>query len=171
MSAGFQDSPLVRQLLSMEVPLWEDLPSIDLYMDQLLGYINRQLSAFQDRADLPLTKSMVNNYVKMKIIPAPVNKKYQRQHVALLLLLCGLKKVFSIPECVQIIRMVSPSGVLRPKDYNACCKAMEAAMQASFGSGDRQPPADVPPMLYRAVMACTDKLYLQKYMDYLSGWQ
>ena len=62
------------------IPRWEQLPSIDLYMDQLLVYIANSLGAyFACTGTAGLTKSMVNNYVKSKIVDAPVFRRSTRK--------------------------------------------------------------------------------------------
>lgn len=162
----FEKSPLVEGLLAMHLPRWEELPGLDLYMDQLVNYINGAYSPATDPSELPLTRSMVNNYVKQKIIPAPVNKRYQRQHLALLILIYALKKVFSLPECVELIRLVVPGGVLHPRDYNRSCDALEAALRQVFEAGEEKLSGD--PVLDRAAQTWAGKLYLQKYMEYMS---
>ena len=64
-------------ILNLHLPRWNELPGIDLYMDQLIGYIDSAIGDLFCKIDTPpLTKSMVNNYVKAKIIQAPTNKKY-----------------------------------------------------------------------------------------------
>ena len=86
------------------LPMWEELPDIPLYMDQVTELMERYLSTAADRdPDLPnrdtskfLTSSMVNNYVKMGIMPAPVRKKYSREHLAYLVMICVMKQSLSI---------------------------------------------------------------------------
>ena len=160
----FEESALAGQLTGLHLPRWEELPALDLYMDQLVSYINSAYYPAADPTELPLTRSMVNNYVKQKIIPAPTNKRYQRQHLALLILIYALKKVFSLPECVDLIRLAVPGGVLHPRDYDQGCDALEWALRRAFGSGEADPSA--PPVLVRAAQAWAEKLYLQKYMEY-----
>ena len=64
---------------NFHIPRWEQLPSIDLYMDQVVAFIDESLGDFfACTGTVSLTKSMVNNYVKAKIVDAPVNKKYPR---------------------------------------------------------------------------------------------
>lgn len=85
------------------LPKWEDMPDLDIYMDQLLALIARYLKGGPDSYSKDLTPSMVNNYVKQGIIPAPVKKKYNRPHLAALLIVCLLKPVLPIPEIGRII--------------------------------------------------------------------
>lgn len=83
---------------------YEKLPDIDLYMDQVVTYLEKQLSIFQTSSlDKQITSSMINNYVKGEVVSAPIAKKYNRQHLALIEEVCTLKQVLSIAEVKQII--------------------------------------------------------------------
>ncbi len=76
----------------------EDMPDVALYMDQLVGIMNAQLEVYhEDDGDL-VTKSMISNYVKNKILPKPENKKYSKEHMILLNMLFQLKNVFQMDE-------------------------------------------------------------------------
>ena len=64
---------------NFHIPRWNELPSIDLYIDQIITLIDNSLAPILCHHDgFPLTKSMINNYVKARIVDAPVNKKYPR---------------------------------------------------------------------------------------------
>lgn len=81
------------------LPEWEDLPSIPLYMDQVLMFTLEALSFFQRDEESPLlTKSMVNNYVKCGLLIHPEKKKYTREQIAKLLMICILKQAISIQD-------------------------------------------------------------------------
>lgn len=84
------------------LPSWNELPDIDLYMDQLTGLVNRYLG--NTTKDRMLTASMVNNYVKMKVMPAPVKKKYNREHLMHLLVICVLKQVMPLSSVEMVLR-------------------------------------------------------------------
>ena len=77
------------------LPAWADFPDIELYMDQVLSLMTRYLGAGQGD-DKPLTASMVNNYVKIGLVPAPVKKRYLREHLAYLLFVCVLKPIMPL---------------------------------------------------------------------------
>ena len=80
-------------------PLWEDLPSIPLYMDQVILYLGESLKLFEREEELSLlTSSMINNYVKNGLIPHPEKKKYTKEHLAGLMAVCMLKQVLSIRD-------------------------------------------------------------------------
>ena len=85
------------------IPKWNDLPEIDLYMDQVIALMEKYLidNAIQDTK--LITPSMINNYVKLGIMPAPTKKKYSREHLAYLIIICSLKSVMPIPNIKSMI--------------------------------------------------------------------
>lgn len=83
---------------------WENLPDLDLYMDQLLIFINRQIP--QQCVQLELSKSMVNNYIKQELIPRPNGKRYAREHIAKLTMVTVLKEVLTIQDCKLLFELL-----------------------------------------------------------------
>ena len=84
-------------------PKWEDIPNIDLYLDQGLLYVNQVCAPISPDKDKGLTASMVNNYVKHGYLTKPDKKKYQRKQIARLIAITTLKSVFSIQEIAQTL--------------------------------------------------------------------
>ena len=84
-------------------PKWEDIPNIDLYLDQVLLYGNQVCAPISPDKDKGLTASMVNNYVKHGYLTKPDKKKYQRKQIARLIAITTLKSVFSIQEIAQTL--------------------------------------------------------------------
>lgn len=83
---------------------YKELPDIDLYMDQVVTFLDKQLSIFQTSSlDKQITSSMINNYVKGEVVSAPISKKYNREHLALIQEVATLKQVLTIAEVKQII--------------------------------------------------------------------
>ena len=86
-------------LTSGKPPEWDQLPDIGLYMDQVIGYLDRQLGQLiPSEKERAITSSMINNYVKAKIIPRAESKKYSQEHIALLLSIFMLKKSLSVQD-------------------------------------------------------------------------
>ena len=85
-----------RQLESLRPAGWDTLPDFPLYMDQVLSYMERQTIRL-DESDA-LTASMVNNYTKNGLVPRAEGKKYTREHLAYLTVICILKRVMSSRE-------------------------------------------------------------------------
>ncbi len=88
------------------LPYWHELPDLDLYLDQVLLYVNQVTISPDDIEQKKLTAAMVNNYVKHKQIEKPIKKKYQKQQVARLIALSILKNVFSIQEISQTLNLL-----------------------------------------------------------------
>ena len=84
-------------------PKWEEIPSINLYLDQVLLYVNQICPPVSPDKEKGLTASMVNNYVKHGYISKPEKKKYQRKQIARLIAITTLKSVFSIQEIAQTL--------------------------------------------------------------------
>ena len=87
-------------------PKWEDLPELDLYLDQVLLYVNNVCSPGISPSDKGLTASMINNYVKHGYIEKPKKKKYERRQVARLIAITVLKTVFSIQEISATLNLL-----------------------------------------------------------------
>ena len=92
-------------LQEYELPTWDMLPCIELYMDQVLVLLTQYLNFLprEDGAENITTPAMVNNYVKMKVLPPPVKKRYSRVHLAYLIMVCMLKQTLGISLVQQIL--------------------------------------------------------------------
>ncbi len=93
---------LFDQLSKYRVPEYENFPEIDLYMDQVLTYIDKYMPSYLDQ-NSKLTASMINNYVKDKVIDAPISKKYDKQSLASLIIIANLKRVLPINDIKVIL--------------------------------------------------------------------
>ncbi len=92
-------SERLKALLEYQGIPKEEFPRILLYMDQLLTFFEEFLGVFcRSQRESILTKTMVNNYVKARLLPPPKNKKYSRDQLMQLLLICHLKNVLSIDD-------------------------------------------------------------------------
>ena len=82
----------------------EDIPNIDLYMDQVTTFMEAQLAhskRYED--DKILTKTMINNYTKNNLLPPPVKKKYSREHLLLLVFIYYFKSILSIKDIETVL--------------------------------------------------------------------
>ncbi|MBE6826039.1 MAG: DUF1836 domain-containing protein [Ruminococcus sp.] len=114
-----------EKLRDFRLPVWEEFPDLELYMDQMIVLLNRYLTFDEELAEeRTITASMINNYVKMRIMPPPVKKKYGRAHLAYLVIICSLKDALGI----SVIQKIFPPGmegeVLRDR-YNAFVRNQE----------------------------------------------
>ncbi len=95
---------------------YEELPDIDLYMDQVLTFLDRQFQIFQfSSLDKQITSSMINNYVKGEVLPAPINKKYNKEHISLIEEVITLKQVLTLSEVKQL-EDIRYDGIIQKAD-------------------------------------------------------
>ena len=96
-----------KYLDDYRLPAWEEIPDIGLYMDQvvtlLTGYLDYMPPELKE--EQVVTPAAINNYVRKKIMPEPIKKKYYRSHIAYLIMVCTLKQSLSIPTLKTMIPM------------------------------------------------------------------
>lgn len=111
---------------------WNELPGFPVYADQLLQIVTEQLSFLQAGDENLITKSMVNNYVKWKMIPKPVKKKYEKLHILSVIVITMLKQVLPIAKIKDGIKLQVVLLGSEEKAYNSFCEAFEESMQLTF---------------------------------------
>ncbi len=77
---------------------WNNIPDIDLYMDQVISYMQRQHLGLDLDGDETLTSAMINNYIKNGLLPRAKGKRYDREHIGYLTAICLLKQVLTVNE-------------------------------------------------------------------------
>lgn len=87
----------------------EDIPNIDLYMDQVTTFMDRKLkhTTRNPEEDKILTKTMINNYAKNDLLPPPVKKKYSKEHMVLLILIYYYKGILSISDIQALLNPIT----------------------------------------------------------------
>ena len=108
--AEWKDSirELAREMADAPQIHREEIPDLDIYMDQLTTYLDRRLGFYNREEGVPfVTRSMVNNYSKAGLLPPPVSKRYNRVHIMVLSLVCQLKRLFTIQD---LGRLLAPTG-------------------------------------------------------------
>ncbi|WP_080797070.1 DUF1836 domain-containing protein [Arabiibacter massiliensis] len=136
--ASVNESPYATRLAAFRLPRYDDIPGIDLYMDQLIGYLEQTLEPLYQPDEKIITRSMVNNYVKQGVLASAAGKKYTRSHIAYLIVICTLKQTFSIAEIDRLIRMQIASFDTHVA-YDYYCDAFEAALRALFSPEPSSP--------------------------------
>lgn len=135
------DIAKLMDILENERPMhWEDLPDIELYMDQLLIYVNRQQPFGGGENDL--TKSMVNNYIKQGIIARPNGKRYTREHVTSLSMLNLLKEVLPINVCKTLFELIGVQEHAR-ESYDNFRENLDWCMQKIAYTLDKEKDASL----------------------------
>jgi DNA-binding transcriptional MerR regulator len=86
----------------------EDIPNIDLYMDQVTTFMDRKLkkTTRNQEDDKVLTKTMINNYTKNNLLPPPERKKYTKDHILLLVFIYYYKGILSIHDIQTLLEPI-----------------------------------------------------------------
>ena len=102
-------------LKEFRLPQWDELPDMDLYMDQVVMLLQRYLNFLpeDEHGNAAITASIINNYVRLKIMPPPVKKKYTRVHMAYLIMVCSLKQSVNIPYIQKMLPLGLPEDEVR----------------------------------------------------------
>ena len=86
----------------------EDIPNIDLYMDQVTTFMEEQLAhSKRYQEDKILTKTMINNYAKNNLLPSPVKKRYSKEHVLMLIFIYYFKNILSINDIQTLLTPIA----------------------------------------------------------------
>lgn len=94
---------LIDSLKDVKYIMPDDIPNIDLYMDQVTTFMDKHLkSSKRYSEDKLLTKTMINNYTKNELLPPPNKKKYTKEHMFLLIFIYYFKNILSINDIQSI---------------------------------------------------------------------
>lgn len=97
-----------KYITDYHLPEWDAIPNFGLYMDQVIGLLEDYLNFIpSDEKNKFVTASTINNYVRLKIMPAPIKRKYYRIHIAYLIFILVLKQTLSISDVQKLV----PSGI------------------------------------------------------------
>lgn len=108
----------------------EDIPDIDLYMDQVTTFMDSRLRTTTRNPDddKVLTKTMINNYAKNDLLPPPVRKKYSKEHVLVLIFIYYFKGVMSINDIQVLLKPITDKYFGKPGTFD-----LESLYQEVFG--------------------------------------
>lgn len=168
----FFTSESAKKLRRMHLPRYHELPALDLYMDQVISVIDDILSPLFPQSNGPiLTPTMINNYVKQKIVSPPIKKRYTRNHLAYFLVVALLKPVFSISEIQALIcRQIEVAGT--DVAYDRFCIELEESIAAIMNGTDLQkplPPTGEADLLRATVISLVNKIYVEKFLEYTAS--
>lgn len=159
-----------KDILEFHIPRWEELPDIELYMDQVITFIENNLSIYPFiNSEKIITSSMINNYVKLNLIPKPIKKKYNKTHLAYLIAISILKHVFTIQEVRDGI--LFQAMINGEKDaYNLFCQEQELAIkyildQINIENKESMPTINITPenlMIKMTTLAFASKIISEK---------
>ncbi len=156
------------------LPHWDELPDMDLYMDQVVMLLQRYLNFLpeDEHGNAAITASIINNYVRLKIMPPPVKKKYTRVHMAYLIMVCSLKQSVNIPYIQKMLPLGLPEAEVRRiyedyvKTHHEVCLAFIQLVRSGADDVLHSPDAqseDVERVVYSAaIVSGFSKLLTEK---------
>ena len=170
---AFLTSDVACAAKHFHMPRYDELPNVELYRDQVIEYIEQVLGPLSGCSDGPwLTPSMVNNYVKQRLVPAPVKKLYGREQIARLLTICIFKQFLSMDA---IKRMFVIQNMTYPVEvaYNYVAKELNFAIEDNFMMVDGRRHVDTAHKTTResllvrsATEAFAAKAFLMSYLEF-----
>ena len=130
---------------------WDQIPDLGLYMDQVVTFITRQYEPlYGEDIHGYLSPSMINNYVKSKLIPRPTGKKYSREQIALLTMIVALKQTSSMEDIRRMLALKESETV--EGLYNAFSQRFTDVIQSMCGDASAIAAPQTP--LDFAILAC-----------------
>lgn len=157
-----------NDIKDFHIPRWNEFPSIDLYLDQVVSllenHLNNYIKSDSEKENKLVTKTMINNYVKHNIIKPPVNKKYNKEHLACLFVIFILKQIYSITDIKKLIDLAIKTSSPQ-QSYNQFCIELEEAIKLTFNGDDyinKKQISQEKYILKNVVQSFANKLYVQR---------
>ena len=150
------------------LPRYNDLPSVGLYLDQTVQFVNGYFRSF---CGVELTPSMVSNYVKKGVVDPPIRKKYTRDQIASLMYIAVSKTVLSMENIDALFKM-QRAHCSAGAAYDYFCDEMENCLPFVFGCTREirdlaVDAADEKLLLRSTILAAANKMYLDCCFDAL----
>lgn len=160
-----------KDILGFHCPRFNELPTIPLYKDQVISYVEEVLKPLNlNPNEKLLTPTMLNNYVKQRVVTPPVGRRYTERHLAYLIVVCLFKQVYSLTEICEMIQ-IQRDLYSTEQAYNYFCVELEKALQFVFSARESIEPNSATTVTFEtevlrsAVMSVAHKLFIQKYLQ------
>ena len=123
-----------QSIKDFHLPRTSELPELDFYMDQVVSIMEKYLYLLSvDPSSKFITPAMINNYVKLGIIPPPKKKRYSKEHICYLFIITTLKTVMPIPAISQIIKTQTENRSMFEL-YDIFCEAYENMLKEAVAT-------------------------------------
>ena len=153
---------MIEDMESFRLPRYAQIPNVGLYLEQVVRYVNAHLAPL---GEPELTSSMVSNYVKQGLIPAPIKKTYPSEHLARLLFIAVVKPVVPL-EGLRLMFSIQEDSYPLPIAYDEFENMLGAAFgiaPAREGLGETQ--SDAKDLLRNTISATVNKVYLDRFLE------
>ena len=159
---------MAESIRGFRLPRYAEIPTVGLYLEQTIKYINTFLAPL---GCLELTGSMVSNYVKKGLIPAPVKKQYYPEQISYLFFVALAKNLTSM-ENIDLLISVQRETYTLPAAYDYMCGELENMLFYFFGLKDTpeelgETESDEKNLLRGLIMSAANVIYLNKYIEYV----
>ena len=159
---------MAESVRGLRLPRYAEIPTVGLYLEQTIKYINSYLAPL---GCLELTGSMVSNYVKKGLIPAPVKKQYFPEQICYLFFVALAKNLTSM-ENIDLLISVQRATYTLPVANDYMCGELEKMLFYIFGLKDRpedlgETQSDEKNLLRGLIMSAANVIYLNNYIEYL----
>lgn len=153
-----------QSIQNFKLPRYDDLPEVELYLDQTTAYISERLEIL---GDVKLTNSMISNYVKHKLIRRPVKKRYAADQIAELFFIAVAKNVMQLSDLKAAIELQRRTYSTKVA-YNYFVEELENILPYVFGLKTEldeigNEHTEYQRMLHNIIMAVSYKAYIDKY--------
>ena len=125
-------SRMAEPIRGFRLPRYAEIPTVGLYLEQTIKYINAHLAPL---GCMELTGSMVSNYVKKGLIPAPVRKQYFPEQISYLFFVAVAKNLMTM-EHIDLLISVQRKSYTLPVAYDYMCLELENQLFHRFGLKD-----------------------------------
>jgi len=154
---------------SFRLPRINEIPDLELYMDQVIIYVKKYFSIFPYETETNfITSSMINNYVKNGLMPPPIGKKYTKRHIAYIFTIFFLKQVFSLEEVKAFIRLQIRNSNEK-NAYEQFCDVLEEELQICSSQNNINPTKETniwDSTIRHTTISIANKLYSQSLIKY-----
>ena len=159
---------MAGSIRGFRLPRYAEIPTVGLYLEQTIKYINTFLAPL---GCLELTGSMVSNYVKKGLIPAPVKKQYYPEQISYLFFVALAKNLTSM-ENIDLLISVQREYYTLPAAYDYMCGELENMLFYFFGLKDTpeevgETESDEKDLLRGLIMSAANVIYLNNYIEYV----
>ncbi len=122
----------LEDIRAYRCPRWDELPDLELYMDQVISVLDKNLRIFiGDDPARSVTPTMINNYVKQKLVRPPKNKRYDREHIANIYVITLMKQLLSLGDIQAAISCVREEYSAKDA-YDRFCEIFEQSLVSVF---------------------------------------
>lgn len=172
----FSQSDIAKKIANYKLPRSSEFTSFPIVMRQLIAILDQYMSIFPVPGEEKLiTQAMINSYVRSKILQAPVNKEYNRQHIMYLITIGILKQVLSMSDVAKILelqRLQYPADIA----YDFFCIEVEDALKVTFDTRSfekyNHQPSKITPLteiVRSAVLAFANRIYVKQSIWFLEN--